>query len=170
MGYFRRPIRRRRCASQVAEAVARQLTADAGLWLEAPDDPPRASRRTTYLRFAIGRIDGDSQQQLGVFQAAYELRDAAGHGSDLGMMLRPVFDWFNQNLHAPDVTPRAIFWFKSSAEPCVTRIWEMIHVLRTHETVVWMMRCEEPGQIVYYDEFQIAAVPYRRRRWSRRPF
>ena len=168
MGYFRRPIRRQRCASQVAEAVARQSGADLAGWFEAPPGPPPVDR-TTYLRFAVGRINSNSRQQLGVFQAAYQLRDSCGHGSDVGRMLRPLFDWFNANLHAPDVTPRAIYWFKSDVTPCVSRIWEMIHILASHDTVVWMMRCEYPGRIVYRDDFQVAAVPHRDRRWRRRP-
>ena len=169
MGYFRRPIRRRRCASQVAAAVARQGRAGAAGWVEVPSNPPRLAGRTVYLRFAVGRIDDASREQLGVFQAAYELRDACGRRSDVGRMLRPLLRWFCENLHGPDVTPAAIFWFKSDAAPCVSRIWEIVHVLEAHDAVVWMMRSDAPGQIVYEDDFQVAAVPHRRRRWRLRP-
>ena len=169
MGYFRRPIRRLRCANEVAEAVARQSRADLARWLMAPADPPRPSDRTTYLRFAVGRVHEISRQQLGVFQAAYQLRNASGHGSDVGRMLRPLFGWFGDNLRAPKVTSRAVFWFKADAAPCIRRIWQMIHVLTSHDNVVWMMRCEEPGQIVYEDDFQVAAVPHRDRKWRRQP-
>jgi hypothetical protein len=168
VGYFRRRISRQRCASQVARAVARQSRAGLVGWIEAPAEPPRATRRTTYLRFAVGHIHEDSHQQLGVFQAAYQLRNGGGCGSDAGAMLNPLLRWFGENLHAPEVTCRAIFWFKSDAAPCIGRIWEMIHVLTSHDHGVWMMRSDAPGRIVYEDDFQVAAVPYRDRRWRRR--
>lgn len=168
MGYLRRRISRHRCASEVATALARQSRAVSAAWFKVPHDPPRASDRTTYLRFAVGRTDADSHQQLGVFRAAYELRNASGRGSDAGRMLRPLFKWFGENLKAPDVTPRAIFWFKSDAGPCVRRIWEMIHVLTSHDMFVWMMRCGDPGRIEYEDDLQAAAVPHRDRQWRRR--
>jgi hypothetical protein len=149
MGYFRRPIRRRRCASQVAAAVARQTRAGAPAWVEVPSNPPRAAGRTVYLRFAVGQTDDVSREQLGVFQAAYELRDACGRESDVGRMLQPLFGWFCKNLHGPNVTPAAIFWFKSDAAQCVSRIWGIVHVLEAYGAVVWMMRSEAPGEIVY---------------------
>src|SRR5688572_21038379 len=117
MGYFRRPIRRRRCASQVAEAVARQSSAGVADWVEVPADPPRPGDKTVYLRFAVGRIDEDSRQQLGVFHAARELKEEYGLESDVARMLRPVQNWFNEYLFAPHVAPSAIFWFKSGATP-----------------------------------------------------
>ena len=168
MGYLRRRISRSRCAVQVARAVARQAAASTA-WLEVPAERPRDRTARTCLRFAVGRIDETSCQPLGIFQAAYELRHAAGRGSVGGRMLGPLFEWFGQNLRAPDVTGRAVFWFKSDASECITRIWEMVHVLRSHDHLVWMTRNERPGRIVYEDAFQVAAVPFRKCAGRRRP-
>lgn len=170
MGYFKRRISRSRCAERVDSAIARQAQAGLAAWTRAPDVPPANGRRTVFLRFAVGQIDSDSHQSLGVFQAAYELRDEQGRESDAWRMLGPAMKWYGENLTSPgDVPDRAIFWFKSDAGMCVRRIWEVICVLSAHDRIVWMMRCEAPGRIVYEDTNQVAAVPHRTRAWRSRP-
>lgn len=169
MGYFRVRISRERCAAQVAAALERQALADLTVWTLAPDSPPRQTHRTVYLRFAVGRNHPASGQMLGVFQAAYELRDRYGRKSTVGRGLRPPLAWFNANLKAPDVPPRAIFWFKADARSCLAQIWQVIYILRSYEETVWMMRCQRPGMIAYEDAFQVAAVPEAASRWRRRP-
>jgi hypothetical protein len=57
------------------------------------------------------------------------------------------------------VAGRAIFWFKSSAEDCVKRMWELTHLLRYHGYLVEVEKCRELGNIVYEDTFQVAAYP-----------
>lgn len=123
-----------------------------------------------FLRFAVGRVDPDSHHPLGVFQAAYDLRNEHGRNSKVDRTLRPALNWFCENLTSPnDVADRAIFWFKSDAGECVGRIWEIIRVLASHDLFVWMMRSKAPGRVVYEDAFQVAAVPHRTRAWRSRP-
>ena len=170
MGYFRKRTSRHRCALQVARALARQSSELFSTErLDRLDGVSSAVGFRTYLRFAVGRTHWRSCQPLGVFQAAYELRDAAGRGSVAGRMLRPLFEWFGENLRAPDVRGGAIFWFKSDASDCISRIWEIVHVLRSHDHLVWMTRNDRPGRIVYEDAFQVAAVPFRGCPGRRRP-
>ena len=170
MGYFRPRISRQRCAAHVAAAVARQARADLMVWRPAPDAPPAGRGHTVFLRFAVGEIHADSQQPLGVFQAAYGLRRRYGSSSGTGRRFDPALQWFGENLVAPeDVPTRAIFWFKSDAGACVGRIWEMIHALKVSGLMVWMMRCHQPGNVVYEDAHQVAAVPHRTRSWRTRP-
>jgi hypothetical protein len=168
MGYFQPRISRQRCAAQVAAAVARQARADLSAWRPAPRDPP-AARSTVYLRFAVGRKHPASRQALGVFQAAYEVRRRHARRSKIGRAFDAPLRWFGENLHAPEVSERAVFWFKSDAAECLRHIWEIIHTLRAHDEVVWMMRCHHPGMICFEDAFQVAAVPDEPRRWRRRP-
>jgi hypothetical protein len=168
MGYFRPRISRQRCAAQVEAAVRRQSRADLSVWRPAPRDPP-APRAAIYLRFAVGRKDPASQQALGVFQAAYEVRNRHGKRSQVGRSFDAPLTWFGENLHAPDVSERAIFWFKSDAAECLRQVWQIIHALRAAGEAVWMMRCRHPGMIRYEDAYQVAAVPDEPRRWRRRP-
>jgi hypothetical protein len=169
MGYFRRRISRHRCDLQVARALARQSDAGLSEWSAVPDRPRATALTHTYLRFAVGRVHDRTRQTLGFFQAAYQLRDAAGRASDAGRMLQPLFTWFGDNLRGPDVASRAIFWFKSDASECVSRDWEMVHILKSHDHMVWMTRTDLPGRVVYEDRYQVAAVPFGRRPWRRRP-
>ena len=168
MGYLKVRISRQRCAARVAAALERQALADLSAWYRAPDSPPRQTPRT-YLRFAVCRNHPASNQMLGVFQAAYELRDRYGRKSPVGRSLGPPLAWFDANLIAPDVPRRAIFWFKSDARSCLAQIWQVIHILRAYDETVWMMRCQRPGMITYDDAFQVAAVPEAAARWRRRP-
>ena len=169
MGYFRRPIRRLRCAEEVAEAVARQSAIDSGEWREAPSAPPRFGGQTTYLRFAVGRIEPATGRERGIFRGAGNLEASELLSDHDRGRLRRVLRWFNRNLKVPKVTSNAIFWFKSDATDCIDRVWELVRLLDAHDTLVWMMRCRDPGQIVYDDEFQVAALPQRNRRWRLRP-
>ena len=168
MGYFTPRRSRRRCRAQVSAAIARQVR-ELSRWHVAPDSPPAPTRRTIYLRFAVGRKHPASGQPLGVFQAAYELRRTHGRKSRIGRAFDAPLGWFGENLQAPDVPGRAIFWFKSDASDCLRHMWQIIHALRANGEIVWMMRCESPGMVRYEDAFQIAAVPDASRSWRRRP-
>jgi hypothetical protein len=76
-------------------------------------------------------------------------------------LLREVLIWFNKNLPSPRnmVASRAIFWFKSSADECMKRMWELTHLLRHYGYLVEVEKCRELGNIIYEDEFQVAAYP-----------
>ena len=87
----------------------------------------------------------------------------------MGRTFDTPLQWFGDNLHAPDVSGRAVFWFKSDAAGCVEQIWQIVHALRANDEVVWMLRCERPGMVTYEDAVQVAAIPGRAARWRRRP-
>ena len=170
MGYFRTRISRQRCALQVARAVARQGRADLSAWLEAPPGPPRPAARLTYLRFAVGQVHSDSREPMGVFHACRELRLSRPLPRRHFRRMVEALTWFSDNLVAPDLDcAGAVFWFRSDAGPCLRQIWELIRVLRAYDHLVWMVRTEMPGMIVYRDELQVAAVPCPSRVFRSRP-
>jgi hypothetical protein len=83
--------------------------------------------------------------------------------------LRGTLEWFNENLTRPglpDREGRSIFWFRDDAQAVVSRAWELIAILRDEGMGVCMRRTREPGQIVYEDDLQIAAIPNRLRQRS----
>ena len=173
MGYFPRNIDRGRCRATLRSALeVARLPGAVEPFVAAPTRPPlKAWRREVYLRFAAGPNDPDSHQQKGIFHASDTLRhpgrltDAERHA------LFDCWRWFNENLIVPRLDePRAIFWFRSGARDCLTRIWEKVALLRESGIPVRMLRCTDPGLIVYRDPFQVAAVPQRRVRWNRRTF
>jgi hypothetical protein len=80
--------------------------------------------------------------------------------------LDDILTWFDKKLPLPHVANsrnrvarRAIFWFKSEAEDCISRIWEMAHLLECHGQLVEMQKSGNLGNIIYEDKFQLAAFP-----------
>jgi hypothetical protein len=119
-----------------------------------------------FLRFVITQIDEDSHKPQGLFQAAYDLLESGDLSVDERGQLREVLIWFNKHLPSPRrmVASRAIFWFKSSADECINRVWELAHLLRYHGYLVDVQKCRELGNIIYEDSFQVAAYPSKRDR------
>ena len=114
-----------------------------------------------FLRFVITQIDEDSHKPQGLFVAAHELLDSGELPSAERHHLREVLIWFNKNLPSPryEFASRRIFWFKSSAHDCIKRMWELTHLLRYHGYLVEVEKCRELGNIVYEDNYQVAAYP-----------
>lgn len=124
-----------------------------------------------YLRFVCSRIDEDSHRRLGVFQAAYELlrSDVLIESVDKDA-LRTALDWYREHLEAPDrlsrsrranAAPNAISWYRQTAHDHIQHMHQLCIVLNRYGVATEILRTERPGVIVYEDEFQIAAVPFR---------
>jgi hypothetical protein len=101
-----------------------------------------------------------------VFQAAYRLRDQgllADHEEDCFERLRR---WFNRHLRVPDRfsrprRPHAICWFKATAAEHIGRVRELAAMLEHHGVRTEMLQTNRPGYVVYEDDHQVAAVPFR---------
>jgi hypothetical protein len=118
--------------------------------------------RRMYLRFVITRIDRRSNKPQGVFAASYALLDSGGLTREEWDNLRGMIIWFNANLPTPPKkfdSRRAVFWFKSAAEENVRKVWELVRVLREPGHHVEVYKCRTLGNIVWEDEFQVAAFP-----------
>ncbi len=119
-----------------------------------------------YIRFAVTQRDHDTGYPMGVFMAANELRDSIDADPDLVARLHEHRRWFNANLPAPadyggKVEPRSIFWFKPDASECIRRIWTLAALLHEGGYFVRRITCTRPGRIVFEDDHQIAAIPFR---------
>jgi hypothetical protein len=114
-----------------------------------------------FLRFVITQLDDVSHKPQGLFVAAEDLIESGSLSQEERLQLREVIIWFNKNLPSPsfEFASRRIFWFKSSAEDCVKRMWELTHLLRYHGYIVEVEKCGVLGNIVYEDNFQVAAYP-----------
>ena len=124
-----------------------------------------------YIRFVVGKLDPDSHQPLGVFQALAELREARLLSEHEEALLAEIEDWFSENLEKPrrfstskgrtyGAQNRGISWFKDSAKQHVAKIRELVAILKHHDVHVHMLRTDRPGYVVYEDEFQIVAEPF----------
>jgi hypothetical protein len=120
-----------------------------------------------YVRFVIGRKDEDSQVEQGIFQAAalaLEWRDITGSDADALTELRA---WFSENLEKPTSFGRnslrlGICWFKTGATEHVARIWEMVGILERNGIYVKKIRTDKPGYVIYEDQWQLIAEPFRK--------
>jgi hypothetical protein len=118
-----------------------------------------------FLRFATTRIDEDSHRAQGVLVASYSLLESGDLSPDEWKRLREILNWFNANLRHPPkgfVAGRAVFWFKSNATQSISQIWELVHLLREHSYLVEVRKCRHLANILYEDEFQVAAYPSKR--------
>lgn len=77
-----------------------------------------------------------------------------------------TFEWFNEHLPCPpfsekrgagEWTDDAVAWFLPTAKEPISRMWDLMAILREHVFPARVIRAPEPGKIVYRDEFQIVA-------------
>jgi hypothetical protein len=124
-----------------------------------------------FLRFVTTEVHRVSHQELGVFQAAYRLRDKGSLSHVDESLLKEISDWFNVNLEKPKRFTSAkppyyrkrqngISWFKDSAGEHIGKMREMVALLKHHDVAVRMIKTTRPGYVVYEDEFQVVAVPF----------
>lgn len=109
----------------------------------------------------VGRLGAE----VGVFVAVDHLRRADLLSLAEEDVYFEVDDWFNENLPNPpfyiDGNPRgAITWFKrDSGADMLGRLESLTQILDAH-AVDWVTTCcDDPGEIIYEDPFQVGAVP-----------
>ena len=120
-----------------------------------------------YVRFVVGHNDEDSHVEQGIFQAAaqaIEWQSITGSDADELNRLRA---WFSENLEKPtsfgrDTLRLGICWFKTAATEHITRIWEMANILERNGIYVKKIRTDRPGYVIYQDEWQLVAEPFRK--------
>jgi len=129
--------------------------------------------RPEYIRFVVDRKDEDSHVGQGIFQAAVQaLEWQLIKGSDADE-LNELRAWFNENLEKPNSFGRGklslgICWFKTGSSDHISRIYEMVHVLERNGIRVKKIKTDKPGYVVYEDEWQLVAEPFRKGTLSRR--
>jgi len=122
-----------------------------------------------YIRFVISEKDSDSHKRKGLFMALDDLL----HGSELfdyeEKQAKALFQWFSNNLKKPDSFTtskshhpknKAISWFKPTATEHIRKMREIIAILEAHDINVDIIKTDNPGYVVYEDEFQITAEPF----------
>ena len=115
-----------------------------------------------YIRFAITQIDKNSHQPQGLFRAADVLINSGNLTAEERKRLQDILVWFNVNLPAPnrrDIRGRVTFWFYASAQECIRRMWELVHILRAHDYFIEVHKCEHLHNCIYRDKYQVASHP-----------
>ncbi len=124
-----------------------------------------------FIRFVTATYREDSWQATGVF-ASLRLLDGRLEKHET-KLVEETCDWFNAKLPCPPFernladgwwTPQAVAWYQSHAQEMISRMWDLVAIMREHGIVVQILRTETPGRIVYRDAYQVVAETPRRRR------
>ncbi len=126
----------------------------------------RAVAMENYIRFQTALRCGDTGRPLGVFYSAGRLEDSKRLPECMREYLRETLVWFNDNLTVPSPNEfgwRCMFWFRPEAKVLISRIWDLVAILEEEGICVRKIRTTDPGNVIYSDRHQVAAVPKRRR-------
>jgi len=123
-----------------------------------------------FIRFVVSEIDPNSGRRQGLFQAAARLRDSSDISPADRESLDEIAEGFSKNLEKPtelSISRRphgkaqAISWFKETAGAHIGRMRQFAGVLLSYDIAVETLVSRRPGYVVYEDEFQIAAYPFK---------
>jgi hypothetical protein len=123
-----------------------------------------------FVRFVILEMDKRSHMGRGLLHAADALcanDDLAEHEESL---VCEILDWFDRRLPIPTRFARssrphaqykAVSWFKYTAREFIARMAELAAVVVERGRIVERLTTDRPGYIVYEDEYQVVAEPFR---------
>ena len=123
-----------------------------------------------FVRFIVAKRHHDSNEPMGIFEAVDLLPRIGLVAYWHEHRLTELPDWFRVHLPFPDrlarsarpnATPRALSWFKTTATEHIAQARELAAVLDANDIRTEMLTAERPGFIVYEDECQVVAEPFR---------
>src|SRR5260370_5102774 len=107
---------------------------------------------------------------MGVFMAAETLRDSGQLDEADEARYDGILDWSTRRLRVPPcffrsarsgADPNALCWFKTGAHPHIRKMRELLVFLERNSIATRLVRTTRPGYIVYEDDYQVAAIPFR---------
>ncbi len=123
-----------------------------------------------FVRFVVSYQHENSHRLTGVFQAAHRLVELGLLEDHEESAYQATRRWFNRHLPVPGRFSRsrrphahrnAICWFKPNAIVFIDRVKELVAILERHDLPIRSLQTERPGYVVYEDDYQVAAVPFR---------
>jgi hypothetical protein len=119
-----------------------------------------------FIRFVAGSDGEDHRWLTGVITEVRLLRDAGELEAHEVELLNDTFEWLNENLPCPPFNrsrwPKSTAcWFKSEATSCVARMWDFVAVLEEHGVVTRILCSQNPGKVLYEDDFQVVVEEWR---------
>ena len=122
-----------------------------------------------YIRFVVDVQDGRSGKRKGIFAALGILKRKDDVSNEDYKKYRELAEWFNEHLEnpakfnrssKPHAKPKAISWFKDTANEHIAKAREVVSLLEKYGIHVTMLKTNRPGYIVYESDNQIVAEPY----------
>jgi hypothetical protein len=103
--------------------------------------------------------------EVGLFTAAYQLRDDGDPTGYDHQRLEELLAWFRAELPVPPgymVPAGAVFWYREAGR-FSQRMWELAHLLGEYGYTAELVTASFVGRVVYSDKHQVAAIPPARR-------
>ncbi len=144
----------------------------------AADWPSVDTPYIMYLRFISPVRPTARSVDYGLFQAIIACRDYDDYPKWLRSQVEAEFVWFKTYLPSPDETnfpdhnvrARAahICWFRAEAKEMVKRAFSIKALLNEIGCTIIVRKTNNPGQIIYSDNWQVVARPDKRTsiRWA----
>ena len=125
------------------------------------------------LRFVLRLPHPDTGGAEGIFRAAYGLQRNPNTSSHDRNELDALLSWLEKNLAVPRRFNRSkskgfyrrktagVSWLKSTASEHVGKMRELSAVLERNGIEVSELRTSRPGYLIFEDEHQVVAEPFR---------
>ncbi len=123
-----------------------------------------------FVRFVTHDLDKVTGERIGFFKAAYALRRSGSLTEDSHDRLSKLLDWFDGALEAPERFHRSsnphahgkgLSWFKPAAHEHIRKAREVLDILNRRGVQSEMLTTMRPGYILYEDDIQVCAVPFK---------
>ena len=124
-----------------------------------------------FVRFVVARQHPDTGVQTGIFEAIKQLPRVGRIADWDEVRLAEIMTWFRTRLPFPERVARsrrpnghhaAVSWFRASATEHIAMARELAAILDAHDIRTEMLTTDRPGYVVYEDEFQVLAEPFKR--------
>ena len=121
-----------------------------------------------FVRFVVASDEAAWDQQRGVLTEFYRLDQEGELLSHEEERFREAQEWLNDHLPHPEALPptgsdapgRAIRWLRASAAEHVSCMRALAALLESKGIPVQEIHTDDPGEIVYEDDHQVAAVQH----------
>lgn len=115
-----------------------------------------------YLRFEITTVDTRTRKGQGLFQAAGSLLASDCLETYESECIREALKFFNANLYVPrclksKMNRRALSYFKADSQDMISRIWDLVALIRNHGLHVRVINKRTLSKIIYEDKHQVIA-------------
>lgn len=123
-----------------------------------------------YTKFITLFLDDIHDEEKGFLTAARFLSENGIMGEERRTTLKDNLHWIEKNLkkrpfinkdHAEDILHIPMSWLKESAIEHIQKMDQIREILEENDILVEVLQVERPGEIVYEDEHQIIAIPFR---------
>ena len=123
--------------------------------------------KPTFIRFVVGSDRQHHRELTGIITEVRFLRDDDRLTAEEGARLEDTYEWFNEHVPVPPFEasswPRdVVTWFKDDASDAISRMWDLVALLREHSVQVRLLRSANPGRVLYEDKFQVVVEEWNR--------